>query len=1079
MRLTRKLRIALVAVALVAPVVAGSAAATPDAGTGIRVGGITVTLVTGDHVRLLNRAGGEPLFGVEPAPGRENVGFVRESRGDGDVTVIPADAVALVEQGRLDPRLFDVSELVRQGYTDARSTLPLIVSYRQSAAPAVEVAATVRRLPSINGAAVVRDRARAGEFWRWLTGSSEVAKVWLDGVAKPRLDVSVPQIGAPVAWGMGLTGAGVTVGVLDTGIKADHPDLAGKVVEARDFTGTRPDASDDIGHGTHVAGIIAGTGAASGGRYRGVAPDAKLVSGKVCVNFGCPESDVIAGMEWIAPKVHVVNMSLGGESTDGTDPMSQALNNLTARYGTLFVVAGSNDRSIDAPDPTNSVSAPAVADAALAVGSVSAQDTTSPFSGPGPRIGDYAVKPDIAAPGENIVSARAPGTPDGDQNPVDANYTTLSGTSMAAPHVAGAAAILLQQHPDWSAAALKPALMSTAKPTAGVFEQGAGRVDVARAVTQHVTATGGSVGYGFLSWPHPSPVSRTVGYRNDGDSPVTLHLATGGVFTAPGQVTVPAHGTASVRVSVNPASGPTGPQGGRLTATAGDTVVQTALSVFIEPESYNLTVHLISRAAQGSSSVVRAVNTQTGQAYGIRGGLVRLPKGRYDIDALDVGPDASATVLSAPGLTLGADTAVTLDATAGRPVSATVDRPNARLQRGELTLYSATAAGDRGSVLSYVAPADAKLYAVPTAGQVTDHTYAFAFRATLGPVDPTTGAGDFVYQLAFLERGRIPANTAYRPRDRDLARVDTTYHGQGAPAFAERADYAQFPIPAGMGIYSVVYQYTLPVKRTELYTASPDVTWLHLLSVAPADLSDSETYISRRSYHPGGYQVGWNRAPLGPAFGDPQDGFGVFRTGTTLQVALSPLSANDPNQVDFPPGEMTGTTTLLRNGTEIGTTPNPGAAVFTVPDAPATYTVRVSADRQVPWSIVSTHADLEWTFHDTVAPGTPLPLLVVRAIGAVDEQSRAPAGRLFPLLLKAQHQPGQPAVRLAALRVEASYDDGRTWTVAPAVSGGDTGLALLRHPATPGFVSLRITASDGDGNSVGQTVIRAYQTVSS
>ena len=69
------------------------------------------------------------------------------------------------------------------------------------------------------------------------------------------------------------------------------------------------------------------------GRYRGVAPDAKLVSGKVCVSFGCPESAVIAGMEWIAPKVHVVNMSLGGESTDGTDPMSQAVNNLTGRYG--------------------------------------------------------------------------------------------------------------------------------------------------------------------------------------------------------------------------------------------------------------------------------------------------------------------------------------------------------------------------------------------------------------------------------------------------------------------------------------------------------------------------------------------------------------------------------------------------------------------------------------------------------------------------------------------------------------------------------------------------------------------------
>jgi hypothetical protein len=95
----------------------------------------------------------------------------------------------------------------------------------------------------------------------------------------------------------------------------------------------------------------------------------------------------------------------------------------------------------------------------------------------------------------------------------------------------------------------------------------------------------------------------------------------------------------------------------------------------------------------------------------------------------------------------------------------------------------------------------------------------------------------------------------------------------------------------------------------------------------------------------------------------------------------------------------------------------------------------------------------------------------------VDEQSRAPAGQRFPLLLEAQHQPGAPAVRLRSLRVEASYDDGRTWTVAPVVlSDGDTGRAVLRHPATPGFVSLRVIAQDVDGNSVSQTVIRAYQT---
>jgi hypothetical protein len=364
---------------------------------------------------------------------------------------------------------------------------------------------------------------------------------------------------------------------------------------------------------------------------------------------------------------------------------------------------------------------------------------------------------------------------------------------------------------------------------------------------------------------------------------------------------------------------------------------------------------------------------------------------------------------------------------------------------------------------------------VPTAGTVADHTYAFGFRVMLGPVSPAA-AGDFVYQLAFLERGRIPVDTGYRARDHELARVRTTYHGQGAPGLAVRADYARFPVPAGLGIYTAAFLYPLPAKRIEFYTANPDITWDHLLSVGPTDLSDSELSISRRSYRPGDYDAGWSRAPLGPAFGLPYDGFGVTRNGTELQVALVVLSGSDPHQVTVPPAAMTGVTTLSKDGNEIGTSPVPGFATFTVPDGPGTYTLRVTADRAVPWSVVGTHADVAWTFRDAVPAGTPLPLLVVRAIGAVDEQSRAPAGRPFPLLLKAQHQPDQPAVRLGSLRVEASYDDGLTWTVVPTISGGDTGLALLRHPAAPGFVSLRIVAQDTEGNSVSQTVLRAYQT---
>jgi subtilisin family serine protease len=1082
-----------------------------------------VTLITGDRVRLFDQPGGAPAVAIEPAPGRENVGFLRDTRAGvqgTETSVVPADAAPLLAAGLLDPKLFDVTELARQGFTDAASpALPLIVTYGQglaaTAAPASAAAAApagaaqaVRALPSINGSAVLEDRQNGSAFWSWLTGTpagrptaprhlaAGVAKVWLDGISHPLLDRSAAQIGAPTAWQAGFTGAGVTVGVLDTGVKADHPDLAGKVVEARDFTGTRPDAGDDAGHGTHVAGIIAGTGAASNLKYRGVAPDAKLISGKVCVIGRCPDSAVIAGMEWIAPRVPVVNMSLGGGSTDGTDPMSQAVNRLTAQYGTLFVIAAG-----DVGDPVGSIASPAAADAALAVGSVTRQDETSPFSSRGPRLGDRAVKPDIAAPGSGIVSARAAGTPAGDLEPVDANYAVLSGTSIATPHVAGAAAILAQQHPAWTAAQLKPTLMSTARPTSGVFDQGAGRVDVARAVTQPVSATGGSLSYGFFAWPHNQHIGKTVTYRNDGDGAVTLALgvaaagpggqpAPPGLFTpSTGQVTVPAHGTAGVSVTANPASGGAGLYGGRLTATGAGVTVQTALDAFLEPESYDLTVRLIGRTGQFNAGLGQAVNTATGQAFGVRpftaGGtaVVRLPRGRYDVNAMDVSADPAnqgqstvVTLMSRPDVTLTADTMVTLDATAGRPVGAIVDRPDARLQFGELGLQSTNPAGNRGSSLSWFARPGHQLFAVPTGEKVTDHPYAFFFRAVLAPVRPDREPA-FVYQLAFLERGRIPANAAYRVRNRDLATVDARYHTQGAPSQGLRADFPRLAIPSiGVGVFEL-YAHTLPSRRTEYYTASADVTWMHVLGVFPADQSDAEVIWSFRSYRPGRYQSGWNRAPLGPAFGDPGAGWGVTRAGSQLQVALTLLSGSDPEQYTAPPLGMAGTTTLSRDGVSLGTSAGPGAGAFPIPDSPGTYTLRAVATRSVPWSVIGTSADVTWTFREpgAAAPVAPLPLLVVRARGEVDEHDVAPAGSPYRLSLEVQHQPGAPEGRLAGLAVEASYDDGATWTPAPTEREGDGGFAVLHHPAGDGFVSLRITARDAGGSSVTQTVIRAYQ----
>ena len=279
-----------------------------------------------------------------------------------------------------------------------------------------------------------------------------------------------------------------------------------------------------------MASTIAGSGAASGGKYRGVAPDATLLDGKVCEDNGCADSAILAGMQWAAveKQAAVVNLSLGGSDTPEVDPLEEAVQTLTAQTGTLFVIAAGNDGT------DGSVGSPGTADAALAVGAVDRDDELADFSSRGPRVGDDALKPDITAPGVDIVAARSA---DGDiGDPVGEQYVTLSGTSMATPHVAGSAALLAQQHPGWRAGQLKATLMAAAKPHPDqtAYQQGAGRVDVARAITQQVTSDPVSVSFGRALWPHgdDTPITRTVTWRNGGPAPVTLDLTVEGAARA-------------------------------------------------------------------------------------------------------------------------------------------------------------------------------------------------------------------------------------------------------------------------------------------------------------------------------------------------------------------------------------------------------------------------------------------------------------------------------------------------------------------------------------------------------------------
>src|SRR5262249_39265054 len=163
--------------------------------------------------------------------------------------------------------------LMDAGYDDkSRSTLPLIVEQRGMATPRVAGLTATRVLAGYAMAAAKAPKKDTAGLWSRLRSSTDTT-VWLDGKKRLALDRSVPQIGAPDAWRAGLTGTGVKVAVLDSGYDPTHPDLTDRVIASKNFS-AEADIVDHVGHGTHVASTIAGSGAASGGKYQGVAPGA-------------------------------------------------------------------------------------------------------------------------------------------------------------------------------------------------------------------------------------------------------------------------------------------------------------------------------------------------------------------------------------------------------------------------------------------------------------------------------------------------------------------------------------------------------------------------------------------------------------------------------------------------------------------------------------------------------------------------------------------------------------------------------------------------------------------------------------
>ncbi|TNE69559.1 T9SS type A sorting domain-containing protein [bacterium] len=300
----------------------------------------------------------------------------------------------------------------------------------------------------------------------------------------------------------GLKGNGLRIGVIDSGIDYNHDALGGgfgegfKVAGGYDFVDNDSDPMDENSHGTHVAGIIG----ASSNEMQGVAPEATLFALRVLDAKGSGDfARVLAALEWAvdpnndgdySDKLDVVNLSLGSNFGDPRDPVSLAVD-VASSLGIVCVIsAGNSGYSYYEPNDdvsyadlgAQTIGSPGTSREAITVGSLSLEGSLSRFSSKGPLSHIFGVKPDVLAPGENVLST-IPGQA----------FGAKSGTSMAAPFIAGLAALLKQKHPDWSVQEIKSALVNHSLSKGfKAWQQGAGLAQLQKADSSKL----------FFSMPH-------------------------------------------------------------------------------------------------------------------------------------------------------------------------------------------------------------------------------------------------------------------------------------------------------------------------------------------------------------------------------------------------------------------------------------------------------------------------------------------------------------------------------------------------------------------------------------------------
>lgn len=1078
--------------------------------------------MTGDVVNVFVTSDGRRLYGIEPAEKTEkNRHYIRVSMNNHTYIFPPG-----VDLKKVDKEFFNIDYLMEEQYYKD-DFIPIIVSYTKGYG--VEVADLTSSINTAlkegGGEALTISRdikmfhmmamrikkslsgSKIAYAFKRLVRSPYVLKVWLDKKIHVSLDDSVPLINADDVWTAGYQGEGMKIAILDTGIDKTHPSLDDldddpsttdpKVIyEVSEVPGEDP--MDYRGHGTHCAGIAAGTG--GGTAYVGVAPQAYLMNVKVLNRYGWGyDSWIISGIEdAVTNGADVISMSLGGYAMSDDDPLAQAVNDAVDSGVVVAVAAGNSGRG----DSLRTVESPGVAAKAITVGATDKSDNLAYFSSRGPTP-EYNVKPDVVAPGVSITSS-VPG----------GGWESWSGTSMATPHVAGAAALLKQALEGklgalgigYSPEYMKDLLVSTAVDLGmDVYHQGGGRIDVLAAYNSKLLIDPAVLSFGVVDAGSGVVTKDFYIYNIDSTSDVTINvvslelvdIVTGTDYSS--AVTIDWYDESDISISLPYTLSPGHYIRGKLKIDT-DAVPKSVFSgkLFVSDgtsDNYHLifgisvlngvTVHVTDTSGGDASDVeVMAVKDNPVNDYDFSlnmgndrtdssgNAVFHLGDGTYYFLAIDENSHEEPYIVVSK-VDISGNQIVELDESDAQPVTLVPNRDDVAVSSREvtLTLDLTDSLGYFASLASVLSFYPTRTYYLTSTDLLVKTFYQYYPEKDMIPSDLWVINTDSYYNVAFTEAG-ITTPKNYVVSEDELVYSNVSYYT--AQVDREAARYIAWSLSTVWWgtAWSFDFDMVVPTRRVEAYRLTGDQMY-------PVELW-RETWMDDTGYPAWDWNTEYFNSPPARAHEEHAMAYPLhtivygskyWSNYVSLYIATSDSSSPDHR--------VWGDCSL--GGGTVNYIKQDGTTISSGDDFCSAYYRGISQDDSSPhqyeisttWSSghdlsteVDTHVILNY---DPSNVDLEPPEYTISFSPEPDLESIISPGNVKITLNVLDWDNSVDSVTLSY-----SLDDGVTWNSVPLTqTSSDTWEGDLGSIADGTYISLRIHVSDTLGNTLDQDIIRA------